>query len=465
MRYGTVEAREGSRTFRQVSILLLAVAGLLGFVAIAASSAKAEEVGYELDRGVINLGGEEEGLWAKLIDPELSPPDAPATIAADVAADGTLTAEQGDFFFPPKRIEDLATGDALLPFIDANVAIAADGPITGSFDLGTGETDVSIPADVLMTIFSAGSPAFVAKCRIDGFNLEFSTEPENMSDPGDPAAEPPRPAAEYDSAHFASPGFTGAMIAKWATLPASDAEAGSLAGIVCPAMDGLLSGPGGVWLAGKAGTDIDPPVQQAPKVAPKITGTPATSTDKTDADFTFTQGEGETSAVTGFMCKLDGGAFEACDAGTKKYSGLAVGAHSFEVKAINPQGEGPVSKYDWTITSGTGPGGEAKLGALSVSPKNRAVKRGKKTTFTVKIRNTGDAEAAGVKVCLRAPKRLVGGAKCIGQGTLAAGGTTTKKFKVTIKKKARKGKRITLAFKATSNNAGVKSAKASVKVK
>jgi uncharacterized repeat protein (TIGR01451 family) len=239
----------------------------------------------------------------------------------------------------------------------------------------------------------------------------------------------------------------------------------------------MLGGPGAIWLSGEAGGEIEIP---APEKAPKLTGTPATSTEQTSAEFTYEAGEGESSPVTGFECKLDSGEFAACDSGTQSYEGLVAGAHKFTVRAKNQTGPGPESTYDWTITeaqkcpdgtTGTPPNcvgpptGKAKLGALKIQPKTKAVKRGKKATVTVKVKNTGNGAAKGVKVCVTAPKKLVQVKKCVNLGQVAAGKTKNAKFKVTVKKKAKKGKKAVLKFKATSSNAGNKSGKATVKVK
>jgi uncharacterized repeat protein (TIGR01451 family) len=479
-----IAIRPGRTVGRSLAVVLALIVAAVLVMALSSSTAKADPVSYSFDNGVINLGGP-DGTWAKLIDKSI--PDPPATLAADVAGDGALTADAEDFFFPLKKIEDLdvtEAGKGVLTFVDATIKITAEGPITGNFDTATGASDVTIPADVFITVYNAGSPASLAKCRIDGFDLVLNTTAETMSDPGAPAdpPTPERPAADYAASAFdpADDG-KGAMIASWEGLPSAESEGGSLAWAVCPGLDDMLGGPGGAWLDGKAGGDIVVVPQPAPTVAPKITGTPAASTESTTGAFTFSQGDTETSEVTGFQCKLDGGAFEACDDGTKSYSGLAVGGHTFEVKATNSEGEGPVSApYSWTITeasepcpsgtTGTPPNcvtvkKPAKLGALSVKPASKSVKPGKKATFTAKVKNVGGKTASGVKICVTAPKKLISVKKCVTVGSISAGKTKSVKFKVTVNKQAKKGKKAVLKFKATSKNAGAKTAKATVKVK
>jgi hypothetical protein len=83
----------------------------------------------------------------------------------------------------------------------------------------------------------------------------------------------------------------------------------------------------------------------APKVAtPTITAKPDSRTSSTSATFAFSSGSGVTSE-----CSLDGASFSAC-VSPKSYTGLAVGSHSFQVRAKRSTGEvsSPAS-YTWVI--------------------------------------------------------------------------------------------------------------------
>lgn len=448
-------------TARVMAALVAAMLVGLGFAQAASAD---QNVNFTLDRGVIKMSD----TWANIVDPDLTPPDSPATLAANVADDGTLTAPKKNFTFPDKRIEGLETGVALLPVVDAKIQIAADGDITGNFDLTTGAAEVNIPAVATITVYSAGEAASFAKCKVSGMTFGFATTGQ-MSDPGDPAASPPRPPQDYDAANFAPPSGDGAMIAPWAALPASTVVSGA-GDLVCPAVDGLIGGPGGLWLSGEATPGEAPePVKTPPTAAPEIGAAPPASTEETSANFTFTKGAEEDNDVTGFQCSLDSGAFAACDSGSQGYSNLAVGDHTFQVKATNEDGEGPAATYSWKVTQKVTPPppppGKAKLGNLKIKPKNKAVKRGKKVVFKVKVKNAGNAAATGVKVCVKAPKKLVKVKKCAKVGKLAAGKARTVKFKVKVKKKARKGKKAVLKFKATAKGVKAKNGKAKVKVK
>jgi large repetitive protein len=73
---------------------------------------------------------------------------------------------------------------------------------------------------------------------------------------------------------------------------------------------------------------------------------PATFTNSTNASFTFASNE----PFSSFECSLDGGPFVACTS-PKPYSGLAEGAHSFQVRATDPAGntDATPATHSWTI--------------------------------------------------------------------------------------------------------------------
>jgi hypothetical protein len=83
----------------------------------------------------------------------------------------------------------------------------------------------------------------------------------------------------------------------------------------------------------------------APETA--IDSGPADPSAAADADFSFSVGE---SGAT-FECALDGAAFAAC-ASPQSYTGLAAGAHTFEVRATDVAGNTDPTPaiYSWTVT-------------------------------------------------------------------------------------------------------------------
>jgi plastocyanin len=79
---------------------------------------------------------------------------------------------------------------------------------------------------------------------------------------------------------------------------------------------------------------------------------PSLVTQAQSANFTFHSSPG---GATEFDCKLDSGIFEACDSGAISYAGpLSEGGHSFEVKATDANGTGPVATWAWVVDR-TGP--------------------------------------------------------------------------------------------------------------
>ena len=74
---------------------------------------------------------------------------------------------------------------------------------------------------------------------------------------------------------------------------------------------------------------------------------PADPTTETDATFTFSADD----ASATFECRLDGGAWTAC-ASPEAVTGLASGAHVFEVRAVDPAGNADAAPaaHAWTVT-------------------------------------------------------------------------------------------------------------------
>ena len=101
--------------------------------------------------------------------------------------------------------------------------------------------------------------------------------------------------------------------------------------------------------------DPVPPPPPSDTTAPDttISSGPASTTTSTSASFSFS-GTDDTSAAGAltFECAIDGGPYGACSS-IKTYSGLAVGAHSFAVRATDEAGNYDASpaQYGWQIVA------------------------------------------------------------------------------------------------------------------
>ncbi len=108
------------------------------------------------------------------------------------------------------------------------------------------------------------------------------------------------------------------------------------------------------WSFYEAGAGTPPPPGDTTPPETTIASGPSGSGTATDASFTFTSSE---PAGATFECRLDGAPYQAC-ASPASYTGLAVGTHTFEVRAKDAAGNTDASPatWSWTITSPPPPG-------------------------------------------------------------------------------------------------------------
>ena len=96
-------------------------------------------------------------------------------------------------------------------------------------------------------------------------------------------------------------------------------------------------------------------VSNQPDTAPPdttISSPPPSTTTSTSASFSFSSSESGST----FTCQLDGGAFGSCSS-PKSYSGLALGSHSFAVRATDQAGntDQTPATFAWTVEAPSQP--------------------------------------------------------------------------------------------------------------
>jgi hypothetical protein len=111
-------------------------------------------------------------------------------------------------------------------------------------------------------------------------------------------------------------------------------------------------------------------VAPAPTPVVAIDGKPPNATNSTSASLTFHA----TPTATGFECRLDLGAYAACDSGEASYAGpLAEGIHIFRVRGSNANGTGASAIYSWKVDL------TAPSASFTANPKNPSA--GKSASF------------------------------------------------------------------------------------
>jgi subtilisin family serine protease len=168
------------------------------------------------------------------------------------------------------------------------------------------------------------------------------------------------------------------------------------------------------------------------------------------ATFTFSSNE----AGSSFECGFDGSGFSPCSSPVT-YPGLSDGPHRFAVRAIDEAGNTDLSETAREFTVDTTVY-RAKIGKVKVKGPAK-VKKGKKATYKVRVSNSGNAEAAGVKLNVKG--KGVKAKKTV--GTIPAGASRTVKIKLRFSKPGK----VKTTFKVSSSNAGGKSVKKKITVK
>jgi hypothetical protein len=171
-----------------------------------------------------------------------------------------------------------------------------------------------------------------------------------------------------------------------------------------------------------------------------------------EATFTFSGNPaGDTNKV---QCRIDDQPFADCTS-PKTFTALTDGPHTATFRAEDAAGNQDATPAIRSFTVDTTVF-RAMIGKVTVKGPAK-VKKGKKATYKVKIRNSGNGEATGVR--LKVSGRGVSFNASVGK--IAAGKSRTVKVKI----KPKKTGRVRATFKVTSSNAGGKTVKKTITVR
>jgi parallel beta-helix repeat protein len=141
---------------------------------------------------------------------------------------------------------------------------------------------------------------------------------------------------------------------------------------------------------------------------------PTNPTTSTSATFTFSATDAiaqqdAPSVVASFECALDTPTFTACTS-PKSYSGLAVGSHTFQVRAIDTSGnvESTPASFTWTITGTT-----ADL-SITKTDNVTTVNPGSPVTYIITASNAGPTAVTGAFVLDAFPSGFTATWTCTG---------------------------------------------------
>src|SRR5262249_49341465 len=189
---------------------------------------KVHPLHFQFNAAVSNLGTLK---GAKVIDPNASPPDSPATMDGTLneGGDGPFTVPAERFVFPTKTFHDV-----VVPGLNASVGLSTDQPISGTYVPGTGAVTASVSLNANISL----SGLITANCQLAGAPLSLSTNGTLVDD-----TDPANP-VNFDAKGFMPPSRRGALVGQWDSLPPLTGDP------ICPILNNVVGGPGGIWLSG-----------------------------------------------------------------------------------------------------------------------------------------------------------------------------------------------------------------------
>ncbi len=181
-----------------------------------------------------------------------------------------------------------------------------------------------------------------------------------------------------------------------------------------------------------------------------ITG-PEGLTSDSNPSFSFSS---EEPGAT-FECRLGLEPFAPCITPTS-FSGLADGPYSFAVRAVDVEGDTDLTPATRDFEVDTTPR-RARISKVRIVGGPKKAKKGWKVFYRVKITNSGEAQATGVRV--KVGGRGIRASASVGK--IPAGKTRVVKVRFRPKKRGR----VKAQFKVTSKNAGGKTVKRRIRVR
>jgi hypothetical protein len=183
---------------------------------------------------------------------------------------------------------------------------------------------------------------------------------------------------------------------------------------------------------------------------------PSGTINSSEATFAFSGNPaGDTAKI---RCRIDGQPFADCTS-PHTFTGLTDGPHTASFRAEDASGNQDPTPATRTFIVDTGVGppvGTPRVGRVIVRGPAR-VKRNRKGTYRVSVKNTGDATATGVR--LKVTGRGVRSSLAL--GSIPAGTTRT----VRVKIRPRSTGRIVATFRVSSSNAGAKAVRKRITVR
>jgi hypothetical protein len=260
----------------------------------------------------------------------------------------------------------------------SGAASAANGSITVEIDDASGNPVEFLTASAASAWSVAASPAlpdgtytaFASQLGSDGVTTDYSnvvgftidTTPPSVTLTSAPTGTINTETPSFGGAEGTAPGDLAVKVKLYSGTSASGTplqtlsttvSAGSWSATASPLADGTYTARAEQSDdAGNTGYSVSRTftVHATPPTTTITSGPPA-STTATSATFTFTS----STAGSTFQCQLDGGSWSACSS-PQSYSSLAVGTHTFSVRATDPVGnvDPTPPSQSWTITQSAG---------------------------------------------------------------------------------------------------------------